>query len=339
MLLGGVAGEEEALRLLSEMSSLAEAQSLRWYLLSQGVEAWVDEDNPANPEVWILADDALAEAKRLFELFLREKDSPALKALMSQSAQEQRQKEKQRKKTKPQSYKDPDHMASYPVTLTLIVLSVVVFVVSLSKSSSLLGSLSFSQDAYSVLLGQKNFSEIARGQLWRLVTPAFIHGGLFHLFFNMVLLWQLGRAFELAFSSLRFLGFFLGVCVFSHTAYYLVAGPNFGGMSGVIYGLVGYFWVWERYGASPRTSDLGEYFGQWFLIWYCVCLGLSLVGVGLANTIHGVGAWVGLLCAYWQSGAYRQLRMQLRHSKSFRKEALIGLGLLALALLIDHFKY
>jgi membrane associated rhomboid family serine protease len=79
------------------------------------------------------------------------------------------------------------------------------------------------------------------GHLWQLVTYMFLHGGLFHLAFNMLALWMFGSELEYLWGSRRFLiyYFFTGVGAGITSA---VFDPNstvpIVGASGAIFGLL-----------------------------------------------------------------------------------------------------
>jgi membrane associated rhomboid family serine protease len=44
--------------------------------------------------------------------------------------------------------------------------------------------------------------------VWQLVTYMFLHGGVLHLFFNMLMLWMFGNVLEAQWGSAEFLRFF-----------------------------------------------------------------------------------------------------------------------------------
>jgi len=80
---------------------------------------------------------------------------------------------------------------------------------------------------------------IAAGQLWRLVTPALLHGGLLHLFVNCYSLNDLGPAAERLLGPRRFPCLYIASAVSGNVASYLMnPGPGVGA-SGAIFGLVG----------------------------------------------------------------------------------------------------
>ena len=142
--------------------------------------------------------------------------------------------------------------------------------------------------------------EVRQGQVWRLVSPIFIHFGLMHLAFNLVMTWQLGELLERRFGPVRFSGLVLVLAISSNLAQFYTTGPAFGGLSGVLYGLFGYFWI---------ASKLNPHFGyqinpgavKMLLIWFVLCwfnfFGL-LGNVQVANMAHTGGLVMGMALAY-----------------------------------------
>jgi membrane associated rhomboid family serine protease len=140
--------------------------------------------------------------------------------------------------------------------------------------------------------GHPFFADVMSGQVWRLVTPIFVHFGLLHIFFNMMWLWDLGRAIELLRGRL-FLGLFVAVTgIASNVAQYAITqSPNFGGMSGVVYALLGYIWMQGRFnrafGIALHKNTVIMMIGWFVLCW------TGLLGP-IANWAHTVGLAIGV---------------------------------------------
>jgi GlpG protein len=90
------------------------------------------------------------------------------------------------------------------------------------------------------------FALVLSGQVWRLITPIFLHMGMLHILFNMWMLVDIGFALESRLRALRYTGLVVVTAAFSNAAQYFVVGPFFGGMSGVLYALFGYAWIRGR---------------------------------------------------------------------------------------------
>jgi GlpG protein len=156
---------------------------------------------------------------------------------------------------------------------------------------------------FSILRGQLVFESwhqsFARDQYWRLFTPALLHFGLLHLVFNMLWFWELGRRIE----KHQGMGHFLGLVTFTgmggNIAQYLYSQDvMFGGMSGVIYGLLGYCWIWTRITgdqtlAVPK-SVLVFMIGLLFVLMSGVTEFLPGFGA-VANAAHFFGLVFGLV--------------------------------------------
>ena len=84
----------------------------------------------------------------------------------------------------------------------------------------------------------------SRFQAWQLVTYAFLHGGLMHLFFNMLALYMFGGQIERLYGPRFYLLYYFG-CVVSAALVHLVITTWMGaprapmvGASGGVYGLL-----------------------------------------------------------------------------------------------------
>ena len=148
------------------------------------------------------------------------------------------------------------------------------------------------------LLSSLLFGGISENQYWRLLTPIFLHFGLVHLAFNLLWLAILGSRIEQLFGSMHLLLLVIATGVFSNMIQVGWSGsPLFGGMSGVIYALLGYIWIKGRFVADPALQLPPGILG-FMLIWLLIGMSgvLELVlGVGVANGAHVGGFVIGLL--------------------------------------------
>ena len=180
------------------------------------------------------------------------------------------------------------------VTLILIVLSIAGFlVVYLHAPMAWLAQLTFSP--FSIQGEQIHFYEHS-GQYWRLITPAFIHFGWLHIVFNSLWLWDLGSKVERVMGSFNMLGLFLVIALLSNVAQFVFGGPGlFGGMSGVVYGLLGFSWVGPllqpQWNIQP-TPGIMLFMVGWLLL--CVFGIVEVLGFGaVANAAHVGGLLAG----------------------------------------------
>lgn len=153
------------------------------------------------------------------------------------------------------------------------------------------------------------FAEIQKGQVWRLATPMFLHFGPLHLIFNMIWLWTLGRPLEHMLRRTRYILTIIGISIIANVAQaWFGQGTNFGGMSGVVYGLFGFVVVHARLHPTgglyldPRTV-------RFMMIWLLLCF-TGLMGP-IANWAHVFGLFAGGLIGAliaMRSGGWKTMR-------------------------------
>jgi GlpG protein len=123
-------------------------------------------------------------------------------------------------------------------------------------------------------------------QPWRLISPILLHFGWLHMVFNLLWWLDLGRRIEHQ-SRLLLVALLLVTSVAGNVAQAWQEASLFGGLSGVIYGLLGYIWVMDRYN-TPRYH-LPQNILVFMLLW--LLLGVSglfaALGFGaMANLAH-----------------------------------------------------
>lgn len=137
--------------------------------------------------------------------------------------------------------------------------------------------------------------EVVGGEVWRLVTPIFLHFGIMHLLFNMMWLKELGTGIENLVSTRSLFLLTLVSGVVGNLGQYVAQGPFFGGMSGVVYALFGYVWMKAKF--QPMSGfRLDKQTVLWMVGWFVLCL-TGAVGP-VANVAHGAGLVVGVIWGF-----------------------------------------
>jgi len=202
-----------------------------------------------------------------------------------------------------------------PVTLFAILCCVLVAVLlGIGDGVRVLHALAFTD--FRVLPGERLAFEspaaaLGRGEYWRLFTPALLHFSVLHLSFNMLWLWELGRRIERVRGAATMMALLVLTGVGGNIAQYLRDGSvMFGGMSGVIYGLLGYAWMWNRFSGAPGLA-LPPGVLVALLAWLLICMSgfVEAVGFGaVANAAHVAGLGLGMLMGFGAALLYSRPR-------------------------------
>jgi GlpG protein len=180
-----------------------------------------------------------------------------------------------------------------PVTYVITISCIVLYVLSFSEMGKNL------QDAMFFGRPESGFMyEIAHGQIWRLLAPIFIHLSIFHILFNMLWFKDMGYLIENYFGKNNLLVLIIISGIVSNLCQYFVSGPQFGGMSGVLYAMLGFIWVFknihQEFEYSLPARDITIMIG-----WLLLCL-TGFLGP-IANTAHAGGLFVGMLFALFKA--------------------------------------
>lgn len=326
------------MRQIGTLPTEHQASVLTDWLLAEGIETKYEREL-AGFEIWVKDEDQLERAKRELEAYIanpqeRRYQEAAQRAAEVRRSRQERQRSYERNLQQPATQRG----SRGSLTLALIIACVVVAILtnfgqSPTGPSAAMKALTF--NAVPAELGAKlaaehrfnpeawalRFASIRRGELWRMVTPIFLHFDVLHLVFNLIWLYQLGLMIERRYGSLLLGALCLVIAIVSNFMQVAVperfggALPNpqdpnlmiyLGGMSGVVYGLFGYIWVKilvdPECGFSLPTSTIAIMVGWMF---FCMVFDSTMVeGAGegmrssVANWAHGGGLVAGMACAW-----------------------------------------
>ena len=141
-------------------------------------------------------------------------------------------------------------------------------------------------------------SLLEQGQWWRLWSPMLLHFGFLHLAMNMMWYWELGRRIEFQQGGLFLLLLTLVSALVSNASQAVFSDASlFGGLSGVLYAVLGHCWIYQR--IYPQASyALPTGVVAMMLIWLLLCLFGVVTALGLgqiANAAHVSGLLIGCL--------------------------------------------
>ena len=127
---------------------------------------------------------------------------------------------------------NPLNRVAYPtVVYTLLGITVLIFIMQMVSET-------FFGNDIPAMLGMKENSLIAQGQIWRLLTPVFLHGSILHIGFNMYALWIIGGRMERAYGHGKFtVLYFLSAYTGNVFSFLFQTNPSLGA-STAIFGLL-----------------------------------------------------------------------------------------------------
>lgn len=293
------------MRRIGRLDTEALANRFRDYLLTQGIDSRIDPDDGAFA-VWILDEDRLAAAREELQTFEQQPNGEKYVRAVNEAKQRRQQKldeELAARKRQIDLKKEWEAPASrrYPITFLLILLSgAFSFATRFGENRETFARLAISQVRYDARLpGHFPLPEVRQGEVWRLVTPIFLHMGIMHLLMNMYWLHFLGNLTEHLRGRWRYLAMVLVLAVFSNLVQYFWSGPNFGGMSGVISGLFGFVWFKTTF-APEEGYDLPQSTSLFFFLFLLLCATTDLFGP-IANGAHLGGLFAGVALAWGNS--------------------------------------
>lgn len=190
-----------------------------------------------------------------------------------------------------------------PLTVALLIINVAFFPVTSGVENGQFSSLFHAMTFVPFEVGQDYIrffglgAVLGNGEYWRLLSPMFLHFGAMHIVFNLLWVWEVGKRIEMVNGAIVLLLVTLVSSLSSNFLQYFMSGPSlFGGMSGVVFGYLGYAFVWSR--LVPQR-DMGLPKGVYIFMIVMLVLGFAgifdfLMPGKLANAAHLGGLIAGL---------------------------------------------
>lgn len=306
------------MRCLGQITERKAAEQFVAYLFVQGITTQVDPvaNSMDQWEVWVRDEDRMAEAVGYLQEFVNNPTDPKYAAAIKQANATIMEKVKQRtaasknvKQIRYRSTANSDRRVP-PLTLTLIILSCIVSIFNNFGNpgpSNEIGQSIQRQMGFVSYPDYKRSNEdplvnLKRGQLWRTITPIFIHLSPLHLLMNVIGMVVLGRVSERWLGTGKYAMLVLVAAILPNMLQALApsalgGNPLFGGISGVVYALFGLVWV-----RSVINPTLGVYIPFVYVVMILLPLAIGFSGLvpgwRAADLCHLGGLMIGAAVAY-----------------------------------------
>jgi membrane associated rhomboid family serine protease len=185
-----------------------------------------------------------------------------------------------------------------PVIRTIIAINVIIFVLQAVTGNIQAGGQSINRYIIQYLAFDPSLWTSVT-QPWRFVTYMFLHGSGFHLLFNMLWLWWMGRSVEESIGPRSFSVLYFGAGIggaFFHIAFSFLYGINFViGASGAVFGvMVAFAYLYPR---VPIMLIFLPPIEARFVVAGLIVLDVLFIGSadGVARIVHLGGAGIGYL--------------------------------------------
>ena len=139
-------------------------------------------------------------------------------------------------------------------------------------------------------------------ELWRYVTHAFVHLSNVHIIANLAWFWLFGGVIQRYFGGLKLFLIFLVSAVVSGVVQNYFSGPDFFGLSGVVYAVLGYVFVLDK--LNHNAFNLPEGFFTMLLVGLAFGFISPLFDIYIGNAAHISGLIVGLIWGFIDSKIY-----------------------------------
>lgn len=293
------------MRLAGTLDNQHDAATLIDYLLTLGIHA-KPERNGEVWELWILDEDRVAEAKQELKAFQFQPEDDKYRAAAKEADRLRREKVDKAHEARRNVIRLPRSGAAAvrgrrPLTMMLFAATTMVFLTTdFGKKADLVDKLQIAEirvygnGTVDPSYRFPNMPEVRRGELWRLFTPMLLHFGIMHFVGNMYWLFEFGSQIEARRGTLLFALLVVVTNLACNFGQYWWDGPNFGGMSGVVFGLFGYLWIktkfepWLGFILDPSTI-------VFTFAWFFLCM-TGAVGP-IANAGHTFGFLAGVIFA------------------------------------------
>ncbi|WP_092878343.1 rhomboid family intramembrane serine protease GlpG [Izhakiella capsodis] len=262
---------------IAHFTNPRQAQAFIDYMSSRGVHLHGEHDDGVT--VWLESEVQRETVENELHIFVRDPNHPRYQAASWHSGTTSSSLQYRSSSILPML-----RQRAGPFTLGMMIAAVLVFILM-----QLLGE--------TVVMSWLSWPDAGQYfQLWRWFSHILLHFSLLHIVFNLIWWWYIGGLIERRLGSGKLFVLTVISALLSGWMQAHFSGVMFGGLSGVVYALMGYAWL-----RGERDPESGVYLERglmgfailWLFIGY-----MGWFGMAIANAAHLTGLLLGLAMAW-----------------------------------------